>query len=451
VEDFKAYQFRGAVAVAIGVASVVQPELIVGSVAMIGKMAADRAKTTANEIAVEASTHVVNELSKDLNEELAEHGKLEATTTKTDTVKTEKNIDEAAGTITKKEAKQSVKETTIQVSGGTVSATSAEDGLDTSKDTKAGEKVAEGEEEKASTVDVVKDDDSDTLSTDAVKKEVAAEPEKTTVGDGKHSSVVVKSTTKTTSIRIDEDGTITIGTDTPTEIEPARVDETATKAADKPEISGVQGALTESSPESVTEVSKSLENKINEVIEEVAGKVPVETTGDGIKNNNQDSVVGEKPLAEITLPKDSDTTQAVPPEPLIVSPVKSTPPVMHSTAINSETDGKGFSTLEESLVKIHKKLDALGMTNVRPAKEVREQGPPTIDTHTHESLAQIHQKLDDMIALRGKESEVTTPVAELKEPTTILVEDANNHVLRTTVEKIHISTHFHLPITTGTS
>jgi hypothetical protein len=40
-------------AVAIGVASLVQPELIAGEVALIGKMAADSAKKTITTIATE--------------------------------------------------------------------------------------------------------------------------------------------------------------------------------------------------------------------------------------------------------------------------------------------------------------------------------------------------------------------------------------------------------------
>ncbi|KAG9244216.1 hypothetical protein BJ878DRAFT_80794 [Calycina marina] len=63
---------EGALAIGIGVASIVQPELIVGSVAMIGKMAADAAKETVNEIVVESSTEVIKRVSKDIADETAE-------------------------------------------------------------------------------------------------------------------------------------------------------------------------------------------------------------------------------------------------------------------------------------------------------------------------------------------------------------------------------------------
>ncbi|KAG9235018.1 hypothetical protein BJ875DRAFT_284495 [Amylocarpus encephaloides] len=123
---------EGAVAVGIGIASIVQPELIVGSVAMIGKMAADRAKRTANEIAVEAGNHVVKELSKDLNEELAGH-KVEATTTKSSTVKDETTVDEAAGTVTAKKTESTHKETKVVISDENASAEPKSEDTETPK------------------------------------------------------------------------------------------------------------------------------------------------------------------------------------------------------------------------------------------------------------------------------------------------------------------------------
>lgn len=154
---------------------------------MFGKMAADRAKITANEIAVEASTHIVNELSKDLTEELAGH-KLEATTTKTDTVKEEKSVDEATGTIVNKETTSSTKETTVVIDGKDVTPEPV-----VSTDAPKGSSKTEESAE----------------SSDPVKGEAEGDD------DNEGPTVTVSSTTKTVSVKIDEDGTITIGTSAP--------------------------------------------------------------------------------------------------------------------------------------------------------------------------------------------------------------------------------------------
>ena len=72
---------RGALAVAIGVASLVQPELIAGEVAILGKMAADSAKKTVTQIASDEGEKIVKAISKDLAEDAkaeAEKDKLQA-------------------------------------------------------------------------------------------------------------------------------------------------------------------------------------------------------------------------------------------------------------------------------------------------------------------------------------------------------------------------------------
>lgn len=430
-EPLEANYCRGAVALAIGVASVVQPELIVGSVAMIGKMAADRAKTTANEIAVEASTHVVKELSKDLNEELAQHAKLEATTTTTDTIKTEKNVDEAAGTITKKEIKQSVKETTIQIGAGEV-----EVDLGTQKDS---ENV--DNKEKSKTTSEVAGPDTENASIVVLDKEDAVtEPSKDTE-EGKHSSVVIKSTTKTTSIKIDEDGTITIGTDTPNEVESAKIAEVVTTDTDHNTQSNVKGATTDSSPTSEVKLAKSLENKIDEALEQVGGQLPIVKAGEGLEKNVQELVVVDQSPKNVTQPQNSDTNVDVPPKPLIVSSVKPSSPETHLEAIAGKTDGLPLTTLEESLLKIHEKLDALDVAKSPTQKEITERMSSAVDSHTHESLAQIHQKLDGIIASRSKETAAAGTAMESKAPTANPAEDNTGLVLTSTVEKIHISIH----------
>ncbi|KAH7389018.1 hypothetical protein BKA64DRAFT_127757 [Cadophora sp. MPI-SDFR-AT-0126] len=72
---------EGALAVAIGVASLVQPELIAGEVAILGKMAADSAKKTVTQIASDEGEKIVKAISKDLAEDAkaeAEKDKVQA-------------------------------------------------------------------------------------------------------------------------------------------------------------------------------------------------------------------------------------------------------------------------------------------------------------------------------------------------------------------------------------
>lgn len=59
-------------ALGIGVASLVQPELIVGSVALVGKMAADATKETIDEIVVESGNSIVKGIAKEVTDETAE-------------------------------------------------------------------------------------------------------------------------------------------------------------------------------------------------------------------------------------------------------------------------------------------------------------------------------------------------------------------------------------------
>lgn len=63
---------RGALAVAIGAASLVQPELVAGEVALIGKMAADSAKKTVTTIASDTGSKVVKAISKDIADDAKE-------------------------------------------------------------------------------------------------------------------------------------------------------------------------------------------------------------------------------------------------------------------------------------------------------------------------------------------------------------------------------------------
>jgi hypothetical protein len=63
---------RGAVALGVGVASLVAPELIVGSVALVGKMAADATKETINNIVVESGDSVVKGIAKEVTKDTAE-------------------------------------------------------------------------------------------------------------------------------------------------------------------------------------------------------------------------------------------------------------------------------------------------------------------------------------------------------------------------------------------
>ena len=57
---------------AVGLASVVQPELAVGTVALVGKMASDATKETINKIVVDSSSDVVKGVAKQVTDETAE-------------------------------------------------------------------------------------------------------------------------------------------------------------------------------------------------------------------------------------------------------------------------------------------------------------------------------------------------------------------------------------------
>lgn len=224
-----------------------QPELIVGSVAMIGKMAADRAKITANEIAVEASTHVVNELSKDLTEELAGH-KLEATTTKTDTVKEETSVDEATGTIVNKEIKSSTKETTVVIDGKDVTPEPAVS-ADSPKESLKIEEPVE--------------------SSDPVKKDEEEKQE----DDAEGPTVTVSSTTKTVSVKIDEDGTITIGTTAPDKVKPHKKKSKKEAAPKETEVAEKAGAPEKTAEKEVEVPNESTKTGTEKTVPVVAKKI----------------------------------------------------------------------------------------------------------------------------------------------------------------------------------
>ena len=200
--------FRAAIAVGIGVASIVQPELIVGSVAMIGKMAADSAKKTASDIAVTASTHVVNEIGKDITEDIAKDAKVEATSTKTEVTQKETKVDEEKGTVVKTETKATSQKTKVVATGIAKPLTEASDAVP--------EASNEGKDTEA-VIPPQKEGD----STGQAKPEtpVTETPNKTSPeGETEGTSVIVTgSGDKKVSVKISDDGTITIGTDSTSE------------------------------------------------------------------------------------------------------------------------------------------------------------------------------------------------------------------------------------------
>jgi hypothetical protein len=69
---------RGALAAVVGAASLVQPELLPGAVAMVGKMASDSAKKTVTKIAMDEGKKVGTAIAKDVSADAAKEKAAEA-------------------------------------------------------------------------------------------------------------------------------------------------------------------------------------------------------------------------------------------------------------------------------------------------------------------------------------------------------------------------------------
>lgn len=247
----------------IGVASIVQPELIVGSVAMIGKMAADSAKKTASEIAVTASTHVVNELGKDITEDVAKDAKVEATSTKTVVTSNETKVDEEKGVVVNTETKATSQKMKVVATGLVKSPTESGDAVpeaaNDAKDTKAVPQI-EGSSK-----------DQDKSDVEVPKHEPGAN------GHKEATSVIVTGSGDKVSVKISDDGTITIGTNstseekevTETPIEPKPVVPEG-KGKEPKKISEAEDSSKDNKAPSEVKVSPPGPNKVTEEIAKAA-------------------------------------------------------------------------------------------------------------------------------------------------------------------------------------
>ncbi|RDL38489.1 uncharacterized protein BP5553_02829 [Venustampulla echinocandica] len=449
VNDIKAHPeliAEGALVLGIGIASLVQPELIVGSVAMVGKMAADHAKQTASKIAVEASSHVVEELRKDITEGTSNDAAVvEATTTQTDVTTAQTTVDGTTGDVVAKESKLSSQETKIVITGGNVAVSSdtSETAPETSPDAKDSKSAESPKVENEKPGNSTEDD-----STAEAKSETASnEPSKKGLGadDSKSgSSVIVMGGDKSVSVKISEDGTITIGTEASSKTE---IVKTVTASGSKSDSETTK----EEAPEK--EVVKDPEDTIKDSeqkaeIEKVAEVVPGEAPQHNAETENEknrevnleEEPTKTSPTEAATLESEkvpeetteTAETQNIPEvdsltkdgQELVVPQVIATKLEKHVEQTAKPADSKsaepsvGKDTVEnvvvqndshihKSLDEIHQKLNAL----ISPVAKVNSEAkdPEVVapsHAHTHESLAQIHQKLNDLAASDSKAKEV---------------------------------------------
>lgn len=352
----------------VGVASLVQPELIVGSVAMIGKMAADSAKKTASDIAVTASTHVVNEIGKDITEDIANDAKVEATSTKTEVTQKETKVDEEKGVVVKTETKATSQKTQVVATGIVKPVTEASS-------------------------DVVPEDGKDAEAVDSAQKEGEASEspvaevakESSSSGGKEGTSVIVTGVEdKKVSVKISDDGTITIGTDsssekkevteTPIEVTPAAAPPEKGKEPGKEEVP-LQDNKTQT-PEVKTPLPEPEKATVKKPVDDESKKVAA-----------PDAVPEQQTANTSTAPSPSQETsesKAVPDtEEPNAEPAKPT---------ESKTEG-----VEVKAVKVVLKTQAQAPTE--PAPEAPQPTPPATtepqagDTHIHDSLAKLHESM----------------------------------------------------------
>jgi hypothetical protein len=181
---------------------------------MIGKMAADNAKKTATDIVTTASTHVVTEISKDITEDVANDAKVEATSTKTEVTQNETKVNEAKGTVTKTETTASSQKTQVVATGiAQPLLDSSTATTETSKDGKEVKIVLPSKGEKTTGNEPPSSDAQDQSKPESPAAEAASKED----GDKGTSVIVTGSGDKKVSVKISDDGTITVGTDTSAE------------------------------------------------------------------------------------------------------------------------------------------------------------------------------------------------------------------------------------------
>ncbi|KAH8656946.1 hypothetical protein BGZ60DRAFT_531811 [Tricladium varicosporioides] len=429
IEDVKAHPeliAEGAVAVGIGIASIVQPELIVGSVAMFGKMAADAAKKTASDIAIDASSHVVKELGKDLSEDIKD-SKIEAIATSTTTDKTKTIADSTTGTIVEKASTSTSKETKIVITPAVKPSEPADMAPDASGDAKSVKPSDSSSAEKETSVVPAAEGKREEASCEPIKKDVQPAEEK------KGTSIVVSgSGSKDVSVNIAEDGTITIGATSSSEktkkpILAETTPETTTPApAPVKEEETLVSAPTEEVP---AIVEKSLKPEVAElkpvgeskpeVVPEVEIPAPVVATLSESENKG-----AEREAAKVEEPETADS-----PEPVSIPVVISQPPPSGEKSIS-----------DEILLQIHAKLDLLEQKQdaliKSPELEMsKEHAEPVVPADTHgESLLLIHSKLDALIASNLAAREVA---AAKPSDTTSKVTPEHLEAIHAKLDKMH--------------
>jgi hypothetical protein len=345
--------YLGAVAVGIVVASIVQPELIVESVAIIGKMAADSAKKMASDIAVTAGTHVVNEIGKDITEDIAKDAKVEASSTKTEVTQNETKVDEEKGTVVNTESKATSQKTKVVATGIAKPVTEASDAVpeasENGKDTEAGNTTQKEGDSKNQAK-------SESPAAEAPKKEISPNGEK----EGT-SVIVTGGGDKKVSVKISDNGTITIGIDSTSE----RKEVTETPPEKEGPPSNDAKELTPEVKISPPEAEKAAEKTQDSLTKEESKEA---TSSDNVpeekenspeapapsKENGEIKVVSElkEPTPETDKPAEAktDETKSVK---IVVKAMASPPEPAAEVSQPPPATGTSFSNSDQILAKIH--------------------------------------------------------------------------------------------------
>ena len=243
---------------AIGAASLVQPELVAGEVALIGKMAADSAKKTVTTIAADTSTKVVKAISKDLadnakeeaaKDAVAESAKEKAEGPKNGEAATKEAVDPKAAHA--EPEKDAPKVTLIATADAT---SNAKPKGPEAVPTEPLKEVGNGIADNASDT-IVNHAKAETTQDRTISIEVAREPSETTTGIATSSSAKSDATaTAPVSLKI------TLGADGEVKAVANGVDEVKPKAAD-------------SAPATIQEVSKT--NSVEATTKATAASVEI--------------------------------------------------------------------------------------------------------------------------------------------------------------------------------
>jgi hypothetical protein len=316
---------------------------------------------------VTAGTHVVNEIGKDITEDIAKDAKVEASSTKTEVTQNETKVDEEKGTVVNTESKATSQKTKVVATGIAKPVTEASDAVpeasENGKDTEAGNTTQKEGDSKNQAK-------SESPAAEAPKKEISPNGEK----EGT-SVIVTGGGDKKVSVKISDNGTITIGIDSTSE----RKEVTETPIDAKTAVSAEKGKKPEkegppsndakeltpevkiSPPEAEKAAEKTQDSLTKEESKEATSSdnVPEEKENSPeapapSKENGEIKVVSElkEPTPETDKPAEAktDETKSV----KIVVKAKASPPEPAAEVSQPPpATGTSFSNSDQILAKIH--------------------------------------------------------------------------------------------------